>query len=93
MVRAFAIGGTNEANCVILWAKKPLFRSPPEVHSRQYTYLQRILEVGISFVHYQEKLCAAPGPGVASVNLALHLVCSFTSSSVSEWSVCEVCLS
>ena len=24
---------------------------------------------------YQEKLCAAPGPGVASVNLALHLVC------------------
>ena len=42
---------------------------------------------------YQEKLCAAPGPGVASVNLALHLVCSFTSSSVSEWSVCEVCLS
>ena len=27
-----------------------------------------------------------------SVNLALHLVCSFTSSSVSEWSVCEVCL-
>ena len=52
------------------------------------------MEVGISFVHiYQEKLCAAPGPGVASVNLALHLVCSFTSSSVSEWSVCEVCLS
>ena len=42
---------------------------------------------------YQEKLCAAPGPGVASVNLALHLVCNFTSSSVSEWSVCEVCLS
>ena len=37
------------------------------------------MEVGISFVHlYQEKLCAAPGPGVASVNLALHLVCSFT---------------
>ena len=28
--------------------------------------------------YYQEKLCAAPGPGVASVNLALHLVCSFT---------------
>ena len=27
-----------------------------------------------------------------SVNLALHLVCSFSSSSVSEWSVCEVCL-
>ena len=52
------------------------------------------MEVGISFVHiYQEKLCAAPGPGVASVNLALHLVCSFISSSVSEWSVCEVCLS
>ena len=65
-----------------------------EVYSRQYTYLQIILEVGISFVHiYQEKLCATPGPGVASVNLALHLVCSFTSSSVSEWSVCEVCLS
>ena len=37
------------------------------------------MEVGISFVHlYQEKLCAVPGPGVASVNLALHLVCSFT---------------
>ena len=52
------------------------------------------MEVGISFVHiYQEKLCAAPGPGVASVNLGLHLVCSFTSSSVSKWSVCEVCLS
>ena len=52
------------------------------------------MEVGISFVHiYQEKLCAAPGPGVVSVNLALHLVCSFTSSCVSEWSVCEVCLS
>ena len=52
------------------------------------------MEFGISFVHiYQEKLCAAPGPGVVSVNLALHLVCSFTSSSVSEWSVCEVCLS
>ena len=52
------------------------------------------MEVGISFVHiYREKLCAAPGPGVASVNLALHLVCSLTSSSVSEWSVCEVCLS
>ena len=51
------------------------------------------MKFGISFVHlYQEKLCAAPGPGVASVNLALHLVCSFTSS-VSEWSVCEVCLS
>ena len=32
---------------------------------------------------YQEKLCAAPGPRVASVNLALHFVCS---SSVSEWS-------
>ena len=30
---------------------------------------------------------------MASVNLALHLVCSFTSSSVSEWSVCEVGLS
>ena len=37
--------------------------------------------------------CTLPGPGVVSVNLALHLVCSFTSSSVSEWSVCEVCLS
>ena len=37
------------------------------------------MEVGISFVHrYQEKLCTAPGPGVASVNLALYLVCSFT---------------
>ena len=35
-------------------------------------------------------MCAAPGAGVASVNLAFHLVCSFT---VSEWSVCEVCLS
>ena len=42
---------------------------------------------------YREKLCAAPGPGAASVNLALHRVCSLTSSSVSEWSVCEVCLS
>ena len=52
------------------------------------------MKSGISFVHInQEKLCAAPGPGVVSVNLALHLVCSFTSSSVSEWSVCEVCLS
>ena len=52
------------------------------------------MEVGISFVHlYQEKLCAVPGPGVASVNLALYLVCSFISSSVSERSVCEVCLS
>ena len=56
--------------------------------------LYSLTEVGISFVHIdQEKLCAAPGPGVVSVNLALHLVCSFTSSSVSEWSVCEVCLS
>ena len=32
----------------------------------------------------REKLCTAPGPGVASVNLALHLVCS--SSVSSEWS-------
>ena len=56
--------------------------------------LYSLTEVGISFVHInREKLCAAPSPGVASVNLALHLVCSFTSSSVSEWSVCEVCLS
>ena len=35
----------------------------------------------------------APGAGVASVNLALHLVSRLLCISGSEWSVCEVCLS